>query len=266
MLKKLPLSLIIIARNEEKKIAQCLNSVAPWVEEIICVINNCTDNTQAIMLSYGAKVFEESWSGFTDQKNKALNYASQPWILSLDADEEISPHLARSIQSFFYSSDKDNYEGAYWARRTWFLGRWIKHGDWYPDHVLRLFRREKGRFVGGKVHEKIVLEGKSKKLQGDLLHYSFDNINHMSTKFISYGDAFLQDKLDKNLLKFSSTKTVLRSLWRFFRCYIIRLGFLDGYAGFYIAINQGFHALFRYTRLYENKIIHAKPTLRKCDF
>lgn len=265
-MKKLPLSLILIARNEEKKIAQCLNSAAPWVQEIICVINNCTDKTPEIMRSYGAKVFEETWTGFTDQKNKALNYAKQPWVLSLDADEELSPHLARSISSFFESSDKDLYDGAYWARRTWFLGRWIKHGDWYPDYVLRLFRRGKAQFVGGKVHEKIVLKGKSKKLKGDLLHYSFDNISHMTSKFIGYGDAFLQDKLAKNSLKFSPIKTVLRSFWRFFRCYIIRLGFLDGYPGFYIAINQGFHALFRYTRIYEHKFNNTKPHLEKCDF
>lgn len=264
-MKKLPLSLIIIARNEEKKIARCLDSVAPWVQEIICVINNCSDKTAEIMTSYGAKVFDETWEGFTNQKNKALNYATLPWVLSLDADEEVSPHLARSIHAFFQSSDKDYYDGAYWARRTWFLGRWIKHGDWYPDCVLRLFRREKARFCGGSVHEKIVLSGKSKKLQGDLLHYSFDSISHMSTKFISYGDAFLQDKLDKKSLHFSSIKTILRSFWRFFRCYIIRLGFLDGYPGFYIAVNQGFHALFRYTRLYENKI-HTKPKFEKCDF
>lgn len=218
------------------------------------------------MASYGAKVFEESWTGFTDQKNKALSYATLPWVLSLDADEEISPQLARSIHAFFESNDKDHYDGAYWARKTWFLGRWIKHGDWYPDYVLRLFRRDKAHFAGGKVHEKIVLNGKSKKLPGNLLHYSFDSISHMTTKFVGYGDAFLQDKLAKNAVRFSPLKTILRSFWRFFRCYILRLGFLDGYPGFYIAINQGFHALFRYTRLYENKLIHIKPTLEKCDF
>lgn len=264
-MKKLPISLILIACNEEKKVARCLDSVAPWVKEIICVINNCKDKTQVIMESYGAKVYEENWTGFKDQKNKALKYATEPWVLSLDADEEVSPHLARSIHLFF-ESDKDNYNGAYWARRTWFLGRWIKHGDWYPDYVLRLFRREKGYFSGGKIHEKVTLKGKSKKLTGDLLHYSFDNISHMSTKFISYGDVFLQDKLEKNLIEFSIIKTISRAFWRFFRCYFIRLGFLDGYAGFYIAINQGFHALFRYTKLYENKKINIKPELEKCDF
>lgn len=264
-MEKLPISLILIARNEEKKLEKCLNSVAPWVKEIICVINNCTDKTQVIMESYGAIVYEEPWTGFKDQKNKALSYATEPWVLSLDADEEVSPNLARSIHEFF-ESDKDHYDGAYWARRTWFLGRWIKYGDWYPDYVLRLFRREKGYFSGGKVHEKVTVEGKTKNLIGDLLHYSFDNISHMSKKFISYGEFFVEDRIEKKRMEFSSIKTICRAFWRFFRCYIIRLGFLDGYPGFYIAINQGFHTLFRYTGLYENRTMNIKPKLEKCDF
>lgn len=263
-MKKLPISLIIIAHNEEKNLVRCLNSAAPWVSEIIGVINDCTDKTREILESYGAKVYEHEWQGFTKQKEYALKNVTQPWVLSLDADEEISPNLAHSIQEFV-SLDSQKYNGAYWARKTWFLGRWIKHGDWHPDHVTRLFRKEKGYFSGGRVHEKIVINGAIKKLKGNLLHYSFDNINHMSNKFLSYANAFLKDKLEKGQFEFSTTRTILRSFWRFFRCYFIRMGFLDGYAGFYIAINQSFHAFFRYTLIYENSQKNIKPKIESCD-
>ncbi len=197
-------------------------------------------------------------------KKHALKHATQPWILSLDADEEITPHLTRSIQEFFKLSTK-NYNGAYLARKTWFLGRWIKHGDWYPDFVLRLFKKETGRFTGGRVHEKIVVDGAVKKLKGNLLHYSFDSISHMNKKIFGYADAFLHDKIEKGQNQFSITQTVLRTFWRFFRSYFIRLGFLDGYAGFYISFNQAFYTLFRYTHLYEYNRRKIKPELEKQD-
>lgn len=262
-MNKLPISLIIIARNEEKNLPRCLAATTPWVSEIIAVLNDTTDKSKEILESHGAKVFERPWNGFTEQKNFALTHASQPWVLSLDADEEVSPLLARSIQEFF--TNTHNHNGAYFARKTWFLGRWIKHGDWYPDHVLRLFKKDKGHFSGGTVHEKVEVDGNIKKLKGNLLHYSFDSINHMSKKFLSYSDAFLNDKLKKNQHHFSIPKTILRSFWRFFRCYFIRLGFLDGYPGFFIAANQSFYTLFRYTQLYEIKQNLIKPQVEPCD-
>lgn len=263
-MKTLPISLIIIARNEERNLPRCLNSVAPWVTEIIAVINDCTDKTKDILESYGAKVYEHSWIGSTEQKNKALQYAKQPWVLSLDADEEISPALARSIREFIELNPIE-FNGAYSSRKTWLLGRWIKHGDWYPDYMLRLFRREKAHFAGGKDHEKVCLNGNAKKLKGDLLHYSFDSIGHMITKFPRFGEAFLKDKIEKRKPHFSTPETLLRAFWRFFRCYFIRLGFLDGYPGLYISFNQAFYTLFRYTYLYEYAKRNVKPGLEKDD-
>lgn len=263
-MKKLPISLIIIARNEARNLPRCLNAVAPWVNEIIGVINDCTDKTKEILESYGAKVYENAWVGSTEQKNKALEYAKEPWVLSLDADEEVSPVLAQSIREFVELDPKE-YNGAYSARKTWLLGRWIKHGDWYPDYMLRLFRRGKGHFSGGKDHEKVRLDGRSRKLRGDLLHYSFDSIGHMITKFPRFGEAFLRDKIEKDRLNFSVFKTLLRAFWRFFRCYFIRLGFLDGYPGLYISFNQAFYTLFRYTYLYEYDKRNVRPGPEKQD-
>lgn len=251
MKEKLPISLIIIARNEEKNLPRCLNSVVPWVTEIIGVMNDCTDKTKEILEIYGAKIYEHDWIGSTDQKNRALSYATQPWVLSLDADEEISPELKQSIQNFV--KDPQMYAGAYFPRLTWFMGRWIKHGDWYPDHMLRVFLRERGKFSGGKDHEKVQVSGAVKKLKGDLLHFSFESINHLISKYPRFGDAFLKYQIEKKK-KFSAPLTVLRAYWRFFRCYFIRKGFLDGYPGFFIAFNQFYYTLFRYTRLYEHEL------------
>lgn len=259
---KLPISLIIIAHNEEKKLHHCLNSASSWVSEIIAVINDCTDKTREILESYGAQVHEYPWNGFTVQKNRALQLATQPWILSLDADEEVSPRLARSIFDFFNSHQLWSYQGIYFPRKTWFMGRWITHGDWYPDYVLRLFQKDKSAFQGGMSHEKVVVEGKLLKLRGNLLHYSFDDIGHMISKFPRYGSAFLQDKIQSNKTQFSIIKTLFRSFWRFFRCYIIRLGFLDGYPGLFISFNQAFYTLFRYSYLYEYS---KKNTIPKQD-
>ena len=253
-MKKLPISLIIITHNEEKKLPRCLDSAAPWVTEIIAVINDCTDNTKQILESYGATVYEHDWPGSTDQKNRALSYATQPWVLSLDADEEVSPKLMRSFHSFFENNDTDKFDGAYSARKTWFLGRWIKHGDWYPDYMLRLFRKEKGTFAGGKDHEKVSVNGPVKKLNGDLLHYSFDSISHNLSKFPRFGDAFLKNKIESNKTKFSPSQTILRAIWRLFRCYVIRRGFLDGFPGAFIAFNQAYYTLFRYSRLLEHEL------------
>ena len=130
--EKLPLSLILIARNEAANLPRCLDSAASWCSEIVVVVNDCTDDTVAIAKRYGARVYEHAWQGHRDQKNIALDYATQPWILCIDADEEVSPALATSIQDFVRRDDP-KFAGAYFARQVFFLGQWIRHGDWYPD-------------------------------------------------------------------------------------------------------------------------------------
>lgn len=249
-MKKLPISLILIACNEEKNLPRCLDSVVPWVSEVVAVINDCSDNTRSILESYGARVYEHPWEGSMLQKNRALAYAEQPWVLSLDADEVVPGVLIHAIRDFI-NGTSGRYSGACFPRKTWFWGRWITHGDWYPDYVLRLFKRETGRFVGGKDHEHVSVDGAVRKIKGELMHYSFSGINDMVTKLPRFGDAHLKWQLDQGR-RWSFLKTVVRAFWRFFRCYFIKRGFLDGYAGFYIACHQAFYTLFRYSRLYEH--------------
>tara|TARA_B100000989_G_C19440180_1_gene426942 strand:- start:135 stop:929 length:795 start_codon:yes stop_codon:yes gene_type:complete len=257
---KLPISLILVASNEAHQLPRCLDSVAPWVSEIIAVINNCTDNTREILESYGAKVYEHAWMGMAPQKGLALAKATQPWVFNIDADEVCSPELTKAIESFILNND-NSFNGAIIPRRSWYLGRWIRHGDWYPDAVLRLFRRDKGEFHGDKDHDKVLIQGSAKRLRADLYHYSFPSLNKQIEKMPPFGDAFLGRQLARGR-RWSAPKAITRSLWRFFRAYILRCGFLDGYPGFYIAWFQAFSTLYRYTKVYE----HEKQQQAHLDF
>ena len=230
--KKYPICVIVIARNEAENLKKSLASVADWVADIVVVINDCTDNTGEVARGFGARVFEHSWQGYRDQKNFALNLAEQSWVLNLDADEVVSAQLRQSITTFM-ESDDPAVTGAVFSRRTWFMGRWIKHGDWYPDRKLRLFRKGSGRFVGKAVHENIEIEGQTANLGGDLLHYSFPSIRHYHQKQLIYAKEVYRQQLRESKT-WSGPQAVIRPLWRFLRAYFLRLGFLDGFAGFYI--------------------------------
>jgi glycosyltransferase involved in cell wall biosynthesis len=248
--EKLPLSLVLIARNEAANLPRCLASVTPWVAEIVVVINDCTDDTAALAKKYGARVYEHPWQGHRDQKNHALGYASQPWVLCLDADEEVSPALAVSIGEFVRRDDA-NFAGAFFPRKVWFLGRWIKHGDWYPDQSLRLIRRGRGKWGGSSEHDKMELDGPAAKLAGDLHHYTCPSLRDHLQKIGYFGDIFLRRQLERKA-QWSAGNAIFRAHWRFFRGYVLRLGFLDGFPGFYIACYMGYATFYRYSLLYEH--------------
>ena len=247
----LPISLCIIAKNEEKNLQRCLASIANLVREIIVVINDCTDHTAAVAKSFGAKVYEHSWIGDRDQRNIALDYASQEWILASDADEAFSEELKQSLIDFF-KGDHHRYQGAYFPRISLFLGKWIRHGDWYPDHCIRLFKRGLGITQGMPRHPKVAVKGKLKLLRGNILHYTAHSLDAQLLKIPSFSQDFLDHQLAKKQ-SFSVANAVFRSFWRFFRSYILRLGFLDGYRGFYLAALSFFSTMHRYTRLFEHE-------------
>ena len=257
--KKYPVCVIMIARNEADNLKKSLGSVADWVSDIVVVINDCTDNTSEMARGFGARVYEHPWQGDRGQKSLALGYAELPWVLHLDADEVVSAQLRRSIKTFL-KRDDPAVAGAVFARKTWFMGRWIKHGDWYPDRVLRLFRRGCGRYVGKTLHANIEIKGRTVILREDLLHYSFPSIRHYHKKQLNYAEEFFQQQLREGK-KWSGLHAVIRPLWRFFRAYFLRLGFLDGFAGFYIAFATAFFTLFRYSQLYE----HERGKIREAN-
>lgn len=252
--QRLPISVSLIARNEAANLERCLRSVAGWCGEIVVVTNDCTDNTAEVARTFGATVFDHPWQDFQSQKNLSLDHCTQPWVLGLDADEEISPELHREIELFISSGEQARFAGAEFPRKSWFLGRWITHGDWYPDFCLRLFRRDAGRWSGDPAHTHVTVQGAVARLKGDLYHYSYPTLPTQVYKISRQSDDFLKTQIGRGR-RWSLIASLFRPPWRFIRAYFLRLGFLDGYPGFYIACSTAFSALLRYSRLYE----HEKP-------
>ena len=255
---RLPISVCIISGAEAHRIARCLKSIAAWTSEIVVVLNSeVADETESIASSYGAKIHRHPWQGFREQKNLALGYATLPWVLSLDADEEVSEELRRSIFRFF-AGDNKRFVAARFARKVWFLGRWITHGDWYPDRVLRLFQRELGKWAGTSEHCAVEVNGQIMILAGDLLHYTNPNISNYIDKINYFADLHLQRQLSDNV-RWSASAAIFRAAWRFVRAYFFRGGFLDGYPGFFIGASTAYSTLVRHSRLYEHFHSAAPP-------
>ncbi|HEY4417204.1 MAG TPA: glycosyltransferase family 2 protein [Verrucomicrobiae bacterium] len=246
----LPISVCIIAGNEAHRIGNALKSVHGWVSEIIVVLNDTvSDGTDQIAAKFGAKVFRESWKGHIAQKNSAAQKAAQPWILGLDADEEISPALRDEIrQLFFGAQPAPSFAAFNFPRCTLYCGRWIRHGDWYPDRKTRLWRSGTAVWGGIDPHDKLVVQGTVGKLKSDMLHYSNESIAHQVAKIIPYQSGFLQQRLAAGKPA-GFFELAVRPPWRFVRAYFFRLGFLDGWQGYYIAGISAFSALTRYTLL-----------------
>jgi glycosyltransferase involved in cell wall biosynthesis len=255
----LPLSVVVVARNEAHNLPRCLSSVKGWVAEIVVVLNDTTDDSEAVAQAHGAAVHTTEWRGFRDTKNWAIDRATQPWILCLDADEEVSPALRDSITDFLGRPESERFSGAAFPRKVWFIDRWIRHGDWYPDYSLRLLRRGFARWGGDEfVHEKVVVDGVAARLRGDLHHYSFPTLSSHVAKINPFADLFLKQQAAKGA-RFSLAAAVLRPFWRFFRAFVVRRGFLDGYPGFYIAWATAFGSFVRYSRLYEHERRREPP-------
>jgi glycosyltransferase involved in cell wall biosynthesis len=238
------LSVIIITKNEALNIRACLESVA-WADEIIVVDSGSADDTVAICREFTTHVYIHDWPGFGAQKNCALDYANKDWVLSLDADERVTPELHAQLIKAMAEAGKD---GFYIPRLSQFCGRFIRHSGWYPDYVLRLFKRAKGRFSDDLVHESVILQGSAGKLSSPLLHYSYMNETDVNRKVEQYASAAA-------LQMFNSGKAVsgadapVRAGWAFLRTYCLRLGFLDGTAGFNIARMNARTTYLKYRRL-----------------
>ena len=251
MADPLPLSVVIVARNEAANLPRCLASVRGWTADIIVVLNATTDASESLARAAGAIVHHLPWQGFRDTKNAALALATQPWALCLDADEEVSPALRSDLAAFFTRSDFNQFAGAKFPRKVWFIDRWITHGDWYPDLSLRLIQRSRARWGGDPfVHEKMECDGPVATLRGDLHHFSFPTLSSHVAKINPFADLFLQQHQSRGT-RFSVFAAIFRPFWRFVRAYIFKLGFLDGFPGFYIAWATAFGAFVRYSRLYE---------------
>lgn len=239
------LSVIIITKNEALNIRACLESVA-WADEIIVVDSGSTDDTVAICREFTTHVYNHDWPGFGAQKNRALGYASKDWVLSLDADERITPDLRREIEAVLGAA---NTVAAYRIPRlSSYCGRFMRHSGWYPDRIVRLFKRTAAHFSDDLVHERLLVEGPIGQLDGELLHYAFADAEEVLQKINHYSSAgaAMLHRRDKSA---TLPGAVLRGLWSFIRTYILRAGFLDGREGFMLAVANAEGTYYRYLKL-----------------
>lgn len=243
------LSVVIITFNEEKKIGRCIDSVSHLSDEIIVVDSHSTDNTRAICLSKGVRFIEHKFEGFTAQKNFAVGQASHDYILALDADEYLSPALAKAIAAVKVDWKAD---GCSMNRLNSYRGKWIKSCGWYPDTKIRLWDRRKGSWKGGLVHELVVMQHATKvlHLDGDLLHNAYENASQLISKMQQqYADLFAREYVHKK--KVTSFKIFYKTVAAFFKSYILKGGIWDGYEGLIISVSNANGVFYKYAKLLE---------------
>lgn len=242
------ISACVIVFNEERKIRRCLESLA-WCDEIVVLDSFSTDQTVAICREYTDRIFQHVWLGYVGQRNQVRQMARHNWILNIDSDEEVSPALREEILEEFEHGPGD-LRGFEFPRQVYYLGKWIRHGEWYPDVKLRLFHKDYGRSEGEEPHDKVVVNGPVKRLRYPLWHYTYDDLrDHMDTldrfSTISARQKFVQRP------RFHPTDLVFRPPLRFLKGYFLKLGFLDGWHGLVIAIISSFGAFMKYAKLWE---------------
>ena len=242
------LSVCVICRNEESNIRRCLES-ATWTDEIIVVDAMSQDKTVEIAREYTDKVYQKAWPGYVDQKNLAVSKANGSWILSLDADEEITASLRDEILSEIEKDDaKDGYRI---PRRSFYQGRWINHSGYYPDRQLRLFRREQGHWVGGRVHERVDIQGRIGDLKEDLLHYPYQGIISGQLQTVNSFSSLIAEDMYERGKRYHILFLLFRPTFKFLEVYLLKLGFLDGVAGLIIAVTSAYAMFVRYVKLRE---------------
>ena len=238
------LSVIIITKNEAEHIGRCLSSIS-WADEIIVFDSGSSDDTVSICESFGAQVHITDWPGFGPQKQRALDKATQPWVLSLDADEYVDDKLTAIIKKAIADNQADGFQI---PRLSSYCGRNIHHAGWWPDHVLRLFKRDKGCFTQDVVHETIQVSGKILTLTAPIMHEAFVDPDEVLTKINQYSSLGAK-KLFANGQTSNLSVAILKGIWTFFRCYIIQAAFLDGPEGLMLAISNAEGTYYKYLKL-----------------
>ena len=240
------LSATVTTKNEEAKIGDCLDSLA-FCDEIIVVDSGSTDRTREIAKEKGARVIERAWVSYAEQKNFANGQTRGEWILCLDADERISKTLRNEIKAVINDPVADVYA---MPRRVYYMNRWVDHSGWYPDRKQRLFRKERGRWSEEKVHERLLYTGKAKNLSGDIYHLSFTNISAHYETINNFTDlAAIEQQGEK--VRFGWFPILFRPPATFIKMYFLKLGFLDGVAGFIISALSSYHVICKYVKIAE---------------
>ncbi len=241
------ISVAIITKDEERNIRECLESVK-WADEIVVVDNGSADRTLQICREYGATVYQEEWKGYSAQKNSAVAKTRNDWVLSLDADERVTPELCREMEEALEKND--SVDGYFVPRKNYFLGRWIRHCGWYPDLNLRVFRRSKGSFGERAVHEKVDLRGKARTLESPLVHETYRTLDEFIQRMDRYS-ALAAQEMHREGRRTGWTDLVLRPPFTFLQMYFLRAGFLEGYLGLVLSVLYSFYTFTKYTKLKE---------------
>lgn len=242
-----PISVILITKNEEANIQECLESVR-WADEIIVVDAESSDRTVERARQYTEKIFIQPWLGFAAAKQFAVEQARNDWIFWIDADERVLPALADEIQLLELSAQPHAAYSV--ARRAYFLGKWIRHSGWYPGRVTRLFQKTKARFNAASVHEGLAVSGTIGQLQNDLLHYTDPDIYHYFTKYNRYTSLAAEEAFSKGK-KSRFIDLLFRPFWQFIRMYLVKAGFLDGKEGLLLALFSSSYVFTKYAKLWE---------------
>ena len=244
--KNIGLTIVLMVKNEEANLPRALASVK-FADEIIIADTGSTDNTVEIAEQSGARVVSCVWRGFGRTKAEALSHATGQWVLSLDADEEVTPELAEQIRQTIGDSQNE-FVAFRLTRQANFLGRWIRHSGWYPDYVLRLYRRGSARVTEDAVHERIIAEGKVGRLSGILRHYTDPTIDHYLEKMKLYSRLSAEELCARGR-RCRGWDLIARPPFMFFKMYLLKLGFLDGWQGLALAFFSAVHVFTKYARL-----------------
>ncbi|OQC59969.1 MAG: SPBc2 prophage-derived glycosyltransferase SunS [Verrucomicrobia bacterium ADurb.Bin018] len=252
----LKISACVTAGNEEDKIAACLASLT-WCDEVIVVDSFSTDRTFEISRQYTPHVYQHAWEGYIAQKNYIRTLARYPWILFVDADEVVSDELRQEIEAEF-ARGPGEIVAYQFPRMVYYLGKWIRHGEWYPDIKLRLFLKDRGHSAGEEPHDRVVVDGPIKTLRFPLHHFTYDDVtDHLNTlnrfSTISAAQKYARGE------KFRWRDLVFRPPWRLFKSLFIKRGILDGRQGLIIAVMTTFGVFIKYAKLMELWIKHHQP-------
>jgi glycosyltransferase involved in cell wall biosynthesis len=246
------ISAIVVCYNEEDNIRACLESVV-WCDEIVVVDAHSTDRTLVVVREFTDRIFVRPWPGYLEQKQFALDQVRCEWVLNLDADERVSPELRAEIQHEL-ADGAPGIDGFYVPRLVHYLGRWWYRGGWYPDYRLRLFRRSKARWGGVNPHEKVLVNGRTRRLSGNLLHFTYADVSqHVHTvnrlTEISAVEALKRGRV-------GGWQVLAHPVWRFFRSLLVDRGILEGWPGFFVAVTASFYVFLKYAKVLELRGSH----------
>jgi glycosyltransferase involved in cell wall biosynthesis len=244
----LPISVAIVTLNEEANLGRCLESVRELASQMVVIDSGSRDKTEDVARKFGATFLSSPWAGFVGQKNKCAENCAQPWILFLDSDDVVSPELAASIRKAF-AENEPKADGFWVNRRTFYLGEWIWH-TWYPEWILRLVRRDQARWTGLEPHAFLEERGRLEKLEGDLLHYSFRDLQDHLHRTIKYART-MAESFHARGTRFSWGKLLVSPWLSFFKHLLLRSGWRDGWRGWLIAFSKWLDVFAKYAFLLE---------------